>query len=333
MPFWSSKKSQSKRVQLFFATDVHGSEPTFRKFINAAKFYGVKILILGGDITGKMLVPIIALGRDQYRATLQSNTMTLQGADDLADFQKKVGKLGFYNCILSESEYRQMIDDPHRVDECYQEKARERVAAWVRLAEERLSGSDIRCYITGGNDDSPEVLEVLHQEARDRVVACEGVLVDLDDEGHTMISLGFSNPTPWHTPREISEEELAKEITKAVKGIDDFSRVIMNLHVPPVDSTLDTCPMLDTSTDPPTVITSGGEPVLFGAGSSSVRQAIEEYQPMLSLHGHIHESRAVISIGRTTAVNPGSEYGEGILRGIMITVQGDQVISTQMTSG
>jgi Icc-related predicted phosphoesterase len=91
--------------------------------------------------------------------------------------------------------------------------------------------------------------------------------------------------------------------------------------------------MLDASTDPPTVITSGGEPVMFGAGSQVVRDAIQKYQPLLSLHGHIHESRGVIKIGRTTAVNPGSEYGEGILRGAIVNLEGDRVKSAQLTSG
>ena len=109
--------------------------------------------------------------------------------------------------------------------------------------------------------------------------------------------------------------------------------MIFNMHVPPVDSTLDTCPRLDTSTDPPTMITSGGEPVMFGAGSQAVRAAIEKYQPLLSLHGHIHESRGVIQIRRTTAINPGSEYGEGILRGTIVNLQDGKVKSTQMTSG
>lgn len=332
MPLWS-KKSKSRRVRLFFATDVHGSEPTFRKFINAGKFYGVDVLVLGGDITGKLMVPVIAFGNKTYRATLQGNTFTLQGDDELTEFETKLGKLGFYNCIVSMSEYQQLLDDPAGVHRLYLEKASERLASWVRLAEDRLAGTTIRCYVTGGNDDSPEVLEVLQRESRDMVIPCEGQIASLDEEGHTMISLGYSNPTPWNTPREIEEQELVRRIAEAIEGVDDFSRVVFNMHAPPIDSTLDTCPELDTSTAPPTVITSGGEPVLFGAGSSAVREAIERHQPLLSLHGHIHESRGVIKIGRTTAINPGSEYGEGILRGTIITLTGDKVESTQMTSG
>jgi Icc-related predicted phosphoesterase len=333
MPFWSSKKSEGKQVRLFFATDVHGSEPTFRKFINAGKFYNVNYLVLGGDITGKLLVPILAQGGDSYKATLQRNLITIQGKQELADFQKRLAKLGFYDCIVSEQEYRQLTAEPKKVEEIYRDKARQRLTSWIQLAEERLAVTDIRCYITGGNDDPPEVLDVLKEEARERVVPCEGALINLGDDGHSMVSLGYSNPTPWKTPREISEEQLEVEIIEVVKGIADFRRVVFNFHAPPVDSTLDTCPMLDDSTDPPTVITSGGEPVLYGAGSKAVRQAIEKCQPLLSLHGHIHESRGVIQIGRTTAANPGSEYGEAILRGVLTTLSGEKVASIQLTSG
>ncbi len=331
MPFWS-KKPAGKKLRLFFATDVHGSEPTFRKFINAGKFYNVDMLILGGDITGKLLIPIIAMGNGTYRATLQSRVNTLQEAE-IPEFESRLAKLGFYSSVMSEAEYDLLASAPAAVNQLYQQKAKERLAAWIRLAEERLAGTDIRCYVTGGNDDPIEVLDGLQGEAKDRVIPCEEKLVDLSGEGHWMISLGYSNPTPWKTPREISEEELAQHIETAFSGITDCSKLIFNMHVPPVDSTLDTCPQLDTSTDPPTVITSGGEPVMFGAGSRSVRKAIERYQPLLSLHGHIHESRGDIKIGRTTAVNPGSEYGEGILRGAIITIQGDKVESTQLTSG
>jgi uncharacterized protein len=331
MPFWS-KSNSARRFRLFFATDIHGSEPTFRKFINAGKFYNVDVLVLGGDITGKMLIPIITLGNNTYRATLQSKLYNLQ-KDDLPEFESRLAKLGFYSSEMSEREYAELSDNPGQVNRLYLEKANERLASWIQWAEEKLAGTNLRCFVTGGNDDAKEVIDILNREAKNRVTACEEKLVTLSDEGHTMVSLGYSNPTPWKTPREIEESELVQRITAAFQGVDDCEKVVFNMHVPPVDSTLDTCPQLDISTDPPTVITSGGEPVLFGAGSQAVRDAIERYQPLLSLHGHIHESRNVTKIGRTTAVNPGSEYGEGVLRGIIVSLVGNKVESTQMTSG
>ena len=333
MALFGKKKDGGKQTKLFFVTDVHGSETTFRKFVNAGTFYGVDLLVLGGDISGKIVVPILDLGGGRYRATIQSITQDLAGSEQLQEFQKRAGKLGQYSAVVTPDEYDQLSADPAEVDALYHRLAAERLASWVELAEERLAGTGIRCYITGGNDDSADVLEVVEREARDAVVACEDETVTVDDDGHRMISLGLSNPTPWKTPREVPDEELDGHIARIVAGVDDFSRVIFNFHAPPLDSTLDTAAQLDWSTDPPKVVTSGGTPVMIGAGSAAVRRAIERYQPLLSLHGHIHESRGQTAIGRTVAVNPGSEYGEGLLRGAIVTISGDTVVNVQMTSG
>ena len=165
------------------------------------------------------------------------------------------------------------------------------------------------------------------------VVNCEGKRIVIDDDEHLMLSTGLSNPTPWDTPREVPDEELGAAHRRDRRRRRGLPRVIFNFHAPPKDSSLDTAAELDWSTDPPRVVTSGGTPVMYGAGSAAVRAAIEKYQPLLSLHGHIHESRGHVNLGRTVAVNPGSEYGEGLLRGALVTLQGDKVDNVQLTSG
>jgi Icc-related predicted phosphoesterase len=67
-------------------------------------------------------------------------------------------------------------------------------------------------------------------------------------------------------------------IEEMAAKIPDMSKAIFNFHDPPKDSTLDTCPMLDWDKDPPEQIVRGGQPVMHGAGSSAVREAIEKYQ-------------------------------------------------------
>ena len=79
MALFGKKKDGGKQTKLFFVTDVHGSETTFRKFVNAGTFYGVDLLVLGGDIAGKIVVPILDLGAGRYRATIQSITHDLTG--------------------------------------------------------------------------------------------------------------------------------------------------------------------------------------------------------------------------------------------------------------
>ncbi|MEK7784440.1 MAG: metallophosphoesterase [Chloroflexota bacterium] len=326
------KKPPQKQTRLFFATDLHGSERTYRKFINAGKFYEADVLIMGGDVLGKLAIPIIQEGNGHYRATLQGRTEHIETEAELKSLRDRIGLLGFYSKIMSGDEFQAIQADPAAVEALFHELSRQRLEAWVDLAETRLKGTGIKCYVTGGNDDYADVLETLYRPGAESIFGCEGQVVQVDDS-HTMISVGFSTPTPWRTPREVSDEELGRMIEQMIGQVADISRCIFNFHEPPVDSTLDTCPMLDWNTDPPTQITEGGQVVLFGAGSQSVRKAIEMHQPALALHGHIHESRGAIRIGRTLCINPGSEYGEGILRGCLVNLSGGKVEGYQLTSG
>jgi Icc-related predicted phosphoesterase len=327
-----AKKPAKKVTTLFFGTDLHGSERTFRKFINAGKFYNAQVLVMGGDIIGKMAVPIIREGNGYYRATLQGNVEHIETQDQLKNLQERIGTLGFYSQVMDEDEFRVLQADPAKIDSMFHSLARQRLEAWVDLAETRLAGTGIKCYVTGGNDDYPDVLSVIRREGATSFIGCEGKVVTIDDE-HTMVSMGHSTITPWKTPREVTDEELGRLIETTIAQVQDVSRCVFNFHDPPRDSTLDTCPMLDWTTDPPTPIVKAGQVVLYGAGSESVRRAIEGHQPMLGLHGHIHESHAVAKIGRTVCINPGSEYGEGVLRGALVNLAGGQVESYQLTRG
>lgn len=327
-----SRKSKSKPTRLYFATDVHGSERTYKKFLNAGKFYEANVLVMGGDITGKMLVPIIDEGNGNYRATLQGEVERLTTQDELEKLEQRLRTLGFYFKIMQEDEFKALQNDENAVNDLFHEQARQRLSDWIDLAETRLAGTDIRCFVTGGNDDEPEVLQVMKEGNPEKFIACEGEAVMIDDV-HTMISVGFSTYTPWDTPREVSDEELGKKIEEMIAKVSELSTSIFNFHDPPNDSTLDTCPKLDWETDPPTPIIEAGQIAMHGAGSKSVRKAIENYQPLLGLHGHIHESQSVAKIGRTTCINPGSEYGEGVLRGCIVILSGGKIEGYQMTRG
>jgi uncharacterized protein len=331
MPFFS-KKSGKKPTRLYFATDLHGSERTYRKFINAGKFYEADVIVMGGDITGKLLIPIIKEGNGNYRATVQGRVEHLSTQEELKLLTDRLDTLGFYYRVMEEDEFHAVSADPKAVDHLFHEQAKERLIHWVDLAEERLNGTGIKCFVTGGNDDDPEVLTAIKREGTKSFFACEGESILVDDD-HSMISVGFSTPTPWKTPREVTDAQLGEMIEDMVKKVPDLNKTIFNFHDPPKDSTLDTCPMLDWSKDPPEQIIEGGQVVLYGAGSQSVRAAIEKYKPMLGLHGHIHESQSVAKIGRTTCINPGSEYGEGILRGCLVNFVDGEIKGYQMTSG
>lgn len=327
-----SRKSKSKPTRLYFATDVHGSERTYKKFLNAGKFYEANVLVMGGDITGKMLIPIIDQGNGNYRATLQGEVEQISTQDELEKLQERLRTLGFYYKVMQEDEFKHLQQNESEVEELFHEQSRQRLTDWVELAETRLGGTGIKLFVTGGNDDDPEVLQVIKEEKRDSFIACEGEAVMIDDI-HPMISVGYSTYTPWDTPREVSDEELGEMIEEMIAKVAEPEKSIFNFHDPPNDSTLDTCPKLNWDTDPPTPIVEAGQIVMHGAGSKSVRKAIEKYQPLLGLHGHIHESQSVAKIGKTTCVNPGSEYGEGVLRGCIVILSGGKIEGYQMTRG
>ena len=63
---------------------------------------------------------------------------------------------------------------PAAVDRLFHELARERLASWIELAETRLAGSGVKCFVIGGNDDDPEVLELLKDANTQSIVFCEG---------------------------------------------------------------------------------------------------------------------------------------------------------------
>ena len=331
MPLFS-KKSRKTPTRLFFATDLHGSERTFRKFINAGKFYNANVIVMGGDISGKLLVPIIKEKNEHYRATLQGTVEHLSTQAELDELINRLGTLGFYNQIMEESEYLQLSSDEKSVSQLFHDLARKRLSSWVDLAEERLKGTGIKCYVTGGNDDDEEVLIAIKRENTSSFFACEGDVVNVDED-HSMISMGYSTLTPWKTPREVTDEKLGEMLEQMIAKLPDTDHAIFNFHDPPFDSSLDTCPMLDWEKDPPEPIFEAGQMIMKGAGSKSVRNAIEKYRPMLGLHGHIHESQSVAKIGRTTCINPGSEYGEGILRGCLVNFVDGEILGYQMTSG
>jgi Icc-related predicted phosphoesterase len=327
-----SKKSRNKPTRIYFATDVHGSERTYRKFLNAGKFYEVNVLIMGGDITGKMLVPIIDEGNGNFRASLQGGIERITTKEELEKLEERLRTLGFYYKVMQEEEFKHLSENEFEVEQLFHEQSRQRLSDWVDLAESRLGGTGIRLFVTGGNDDDPEVLQVIRKENADSFIACEGEVVMID-ETHPMISVGYSTFTPWNTPREVSEEELGVMIEEMIAKVPEPGKSIFNFHDPPKDSTLDTCPKLDWETDPPTPIVEAGQIIMHGAGSKSVRNAIEKYQPLLGLHGHIHESQSVAKIGKTTCINPGSEYGEGVLRGCIVILDEGKIDGYQMTRG
>jgi Icc-related predicted phosphoesterase len=299
-------RSRAKRTRILFATDLHGSEVVFRKFLNAARVYEAEVAILGGDLTGKKLVPVVEDG-DHWTTNIGGQEHQISDEGELATVMDRIRNLGQYPVCLPEDEHARLQEDATAVDDLFERECVRQVERWMQLAAERLEEQGIPIYVTGGNDDLFSVEQVL--DAAPYVVNAEGRLLEIVP-GVEMISTGYGNITPWDCPRDISEEELGERIEAMTGLLTDPPHAVFNFHVPPFESGLDQCARLDTSVSPPRPI--AGEEI--AAGSTAVRAAIERFGPVVSLHGHIHEARGVQRLGETTCVNPGSEYGEGVLR-------------------
>ena len=298
-------------MRLYFCSDLHASEVCWRKFLAAASFYRADVLVLGGDITGKFVVPIVHHAHGPATAVFLGIERRAETADEVARLRRMIADAGQYGAEMSDAEYEEFSRDPALVDSLFRRLIVERVEAWLEMAESRLRGTGVRCLVSGANDDFFEIDE--HLARSEFVEDPNGRVVDLD--GFELVGMGYGNPTPWPCPRDIPEEELAGRIEAALAGVQRMDRAIFNFHVPPFRSGLDEAPRLDEQLR---MVMTGAGPEIIPVGSTAVRAAIERYQPMLGLHGHIHESKGIRKLGTTTIVNPGSEYGEGILDGALI---------------
>ncbi|NOR82330.1 MAG: metallophosphoesterase [Ardenticatenales bacterium] len=312
-------------TSLFFATDVHGSDICWKKFINAAKFYGAEIIILGGDMTGKAIVPIIHQGGDTFKAILLEQESMLHGEDQVAEMEQSIKSRGYYPYRTTPDEIAELNADPGRVDELFGIEVLKTAERWLAYADEKLEGTGVRCYVAPGNDDMFELDDLIRTSKHVQLV--EGTVIELDKH-HEMLNSGWSNITPWHTYREESEDDLRKRYEPMLSQLKDPKNSVFNIHVPPYGSTLDDVPELTEDLRPKHAGRS-----LVPAGSHAVREIVDRYQPLLGLFGHIHEGKGAIRLGRTLCINPGSMYEQGRLLGAYVNLARNKVKNYILTTG
>lgn len=312
-------------TKIFFATDIHGSDICWSKFLNAGKFYGVDVLILGGDMTGKAVVPFVHQGGSNYKVTLLEQDFPITNEEELADMKKRVRSRGYYPYLTNPDEIAELEKDPERVHQIFVQEVLRVVQQWMDLAEKKLDGTAMKVYCSPGNDDMEEVDEIVR--ASRRVLLVEGQVTMLDAH-HEMITSGWSNHTPWDTHREEDEDQLAARYEAMISRLQNPRNAIFNIHVPPYKSGLDEAPELDKDLRP---VLAGNS--MIPVGSTALRTAIEKAQPLLSLHGHIHEGRGSTRIGKTLCINPGSMYEQGTLLGAIVELGKNKIDNYVLTSG
>ncbi|MEM3907470.1 MAG: metallophosphoesterase [Nitrososphaerota archaeon] len=317
----------NNKLRIFFISDIHGSEVCFKKFINSVDVYKSDVIILGGDITGKFIVPIYDYG-NYYKLRIDKEEQLITNREELERSIQKIKDSGSYPYITTKEVWGNLVQDRDKMDEIFNELVIESVRGWINYAEKKLNGKNVKCYIMPGNDDSYAIDRIL--SSSDIIINPNEKIVQLSDKLE-MLSLGYSNITPWKCPRDISEEELESKIIKLMSNISAGVDVIFNIHVPPYDSGIDSAPELNENMRPK--VGPGGQLVLIPVGSRAVRKCIETFRPLLGLHGHVHEARGFSRINKTLCFNPGSEYHEGILRGVLIQIDKNKVKDYIFTSG
>ena len=312
-----------RALKLFYAGDLHGAETAFRKFTNAATFYHAELMIYGGDFTGKMVVPVVEK-RGVYTCKYYGSTVKVKKSSELPDLERNLRDAGFYPLIITEEKLNQLNEkDAERI---IQEKQVEVLKEWITLADERFSAIDVPCVMIPGSVDDFYLDEILNSGRH--VQNGDGKIIEIN--GYEILSVGGGKPSVFKYPREFSEEELDTKINQLASQVKDMSKCIFNIHIPPYDTDLDQGTQYDSDLKP---ILDGDSLATGPVGSKAVRKAIENYQPLLSLHGNVHESRGVTNIGRTVCINAGTDYDQGMLRGALIDISPDGKVNYTLTAG
>jgi Icc-related predicted phosphoesterase len=324
--FRRADKPGVRSIRLLQAADFHGSNAAFRKFMSAIKQHNAQHAIITGDLTGKAIVPIIRDG-GRYTSWLFGNREVLETDAELDRFRQKVGDVGMYDHVCDAEEARALDADADRLHALFVDKMNARLSEWLDLAGNYLAPLGVPLWVIPGNDDDRSVDPILDASEYARNV--DHKVVELD-EFHELVSLGDTSMTPWECPRDYPESHMVPTVKGLFEQVRNPEGAIVNMHCPPRDTAIDQAPSLNERLE---IEFEGGQVVMASAGSAAIRSGLETLQPLLSLHGHIHEARGTTRIGRTLCLNPGSEYAEGIMKAAIINLEPTRVKGYLLISG
>ncbi|MBN1536110.1 MAG: hypothetical protein JW908_05210 [Anaerolineales bacterium] len=327
MKFGKLFGGSSKITRIMYGSDFHGSELVYRKFISAAFQYKADVLMVGGDVTGKAMVPVVHQGGGNYEGFLFGRREEANSGEELEKLKNTISNVGFYPIIIEKDEAAELEADPQKMSGRFEAEMCERIRQWMQLADEKLTPAGMKMYFMPGNDDLYSIDDVISEFEN---ISNPDMKRFEMEEGYEVLGLSNANMTPWACIRDLEEDDLKKKLDTLAGMVQNPERAIVIIHVPPYGTPLDSCPDLDKNLK---IITQGGQVVMKSAGSPAVKAFIDKVQPMLALHGHIHESAGHLRIGRTLAINAGSEYAEGIFKGALINLEGGKVKGHLLISG
>lgn len=303
----------------YFTGDIHGSEVTFKKVLKAGKFYGANAVIIAGDLVGKGMIPI-SKTNSGYECEFGGEHNILSTENDLQKMLELIDNSGFYHYVTSKEELTDLYKSQEAADKLVDRLIVERMTNWVERMQTAGKQDGMVFYISPGNDDPYSIDPIL--SGGEYVINPEDRLVSVHEK-IDLLTCGVTNPTPWNTERELPEDKLLEKLENLVTLVPDTKKCIFSFHAPPYMTKLDVAPTLNKDLR----MESGlGAAPSQNVGSKAVRTIIEKYQPLVSVHGHIHESPGKDKIGNTFCFNAGSEYAQGVLRGIILTFNVDKQV-------
>jgi len=304
-------------TRYLFASDLHASDLAFRKFISVALQYKVNVAVTD-ELTGKFIIPAMKQNDGSVQFQFRDETVTARTDAERKAEENKAANVGNYVYYCTAEEYEEMKNKKDALDELFNKMVSDRLSRWITLAEEKLKGKIDALVMMPGNDDEPYIDDVLAKSSW--ILNPDGKVIKL--LGNEVLCLGLANMTPWKCPRDVEEDVIEKHLEQLCGEVKDWAHAVMITHVPPYNTKIDHAPKLD---DKFNVVYSGGAPVMIPVGSTAVRKIIEKYQPLLGLHGHLHEGKGIDRIGRTTLINSGSEYYKGLLSAALVNLEDDKV--------
>ena len=315
-----------KMTRMLFISDTHGSTPVFTKALGASAAYKAQVLVHGGDILGKYMIPFYKAA-DGYEAEILGVKELIRTPDEMKAAEAEVDRMGAYPLLTTREEWAELVADADKMNPVFKAACEKRLKIWVEMAEQKLKPLGIKAFLNIGNDDYQSVGSMI--EGYSCVVYPNNKVLMLDED-HELLSLGNTNMTPWKCEGDVEEDQLLAMLEALASKLQAPHRAVFNLHCPPVDTKLDVAPQLDSELRP--VYLPGGDPRMLHVGCKAVRTLIERVQPLVGLHGHIHESKSIDKIGKTQVFNPGSEYTTGLLNSVLLNLSPDKVESFMFLS-
>ena len=130
-------------LRLYYASDIHGTEVLWKKFLNAPKVYKAQVLVMGGDITGKVVIPIVQEGDGTWTAHLFGGRQSARDEAELDGLERRMRGNGMYPYRTTHAEVDRIAGLPEEEREQWFESVMlHTFGEWIKLADERLAGTE-----------------------------------------------------------------------------------------------------------------------------------------------------------------------------------------------